>query len=208
MVIPASHLRFGGDKVRMVITANLLWLVADRSVVKLRHPVNSFHLLFQPQSWLTLFRSRFMRLFPLSQLSSSDSVRFTPCVTATFSGEHASRAVSSTPPHLGSICGKTNWSWELVEIHLTDTWHGLRTYSRGPFQHILPNFNNAGTSSTEASVLREAAPTVTHVSSVTNLVTPRQSVVPVSHGWVPPLLSPQNNPSPIQSDRMGRLLLG
>ena len=57
---------------------------------------------FSPQTWHTLFRSRFMRLFPSSQLSSSDSVRFTPCVTATLSGEHASRVVSSTPPHLTS----------------------------------------------------------------------------------------------------------
>ena len=37
-----------------------------------------------------------------SQGSTSDSVRFTPCVTATLSGEHASRVVSATPPHLTS----------------------------------------------------------------------------------------------------------
>ena len=55
---------------------------------------------------------------------------------------------------------------------------------------------------------RKTAPTITHVSSVTNLVTPRQSVVPVNRGLVPPLLNPQNNPSTIQSDRLERLLLG
>ena len=33
---------------------------------------------------------------------TSDSVRFTPCVTATLPGEHASRVVSETPPHLAS----------------------------------------------------------------------------------------------------------
>ena len=34
-----------------------------------------------------------------SQGPTSDSVGFTPCVTATLSGEHASRVFSKTPPH-------------------------------------------------------------------------------------------------------------
>ena len=67
---------------------------------------------------------------------------------------------------------------------------------------------SASSSTTMTSVLRETAPTITHVSSVSKPVTPHQSVVPVGHGRVPPLLNPQNNPSPIRSYRLERLLLG
>ena len=52
------------------------------------------------------------------------------------------------------------------------------------------------------------APTITHVTSATNLITPRHGVVPVNPGLFPPLLIPQNKPAPIRSERLEHLLLG